>query len=558
MIAKLFQTFTFLNDEIRSLHKAAYVLSAFAFVSILLALLRDRLFAHVFGVGDTLDVYYAAFRIPDLVFITLGSLVSVFVVIPALTRAKHEHTDHALARTLLLATGVLFLGTSIALFFAVPFMLPYVFPEIFGRGLGSELVLLTRILLLQPFFLGISNLAASCVQMYGRYALFALAPVLYNIGIIAGVLFFYQLFGIAGLGVGVVFGAMLHFFVQAPFFFAHGLSGKLSFVPLREIYAIALQSIPRTLSLTFGALAVLALTSYASTLHAGAVTLFMFAFNLSAAPLSLIGASYSVAAFPTLSALYQKNQYAEFKEHILIAGRHILFWSLPIISLCVVLRAHIVRAILGTGAFSWSDTRIAAATFALFVLSLAAQGIMLLFVRGYYATERTIVPLVVTACTAVGSVVFGMLLASLYEREGIMYYFIQDLLRLSTTDDASVALLALGMSIAYTIGAIALVLIFSRTFSGVSRELGKAFRDGFVGAVFAGTGAYAVLTLFRHVYSLDSFLQIVFQGSVATLAGLCTAGAVLFLIGNREVREIWLTFRGRFVRVRIRGAEEVL
>lgn len=558
MIAKFFQSLTFLTDEIRSLHKAAYVLSAFAFLSIVLALLRDRLFAHVFGVGETLDVYYAAFRIPDLVFITLGSLVSVFVVIPALTRAKQDGKDHALARTLFAVTGVLFLTVSTALFFLVPYILPHLFAELYARGLEHDLVLLTRILLLQPFFLGISNLAASCVQMYGRYALFALAPVLYNIGIIAGVLFFYQLFGVAGLGVGVVFGALLHFLVQAPFFFAHGLSGKMTFVPFREVYDIALRSVPRTLSLTFSTLSLLVLTAYASTLHSGAVTLFILAFNLSAAPLSLIGASYSVAAFPTLSALYQKNQYAEFKEHILIAARHIIFWSLPIIALCVILRAHIVRAILGTGAFSWSDTRITAATFALFILSLAAQGIILLFVRGYYAAERTVTPLVVTAFTALGSVVFGVLLASLYEKEGIMYYFLQDLLRLSTTDDASVALLALGMSIAYTIGALALVLIFGRTFTGVTRELGKAFRDGFVGAVFAGTGAYGVLTLFKHVYSLDSFVQIVLQGGVATIAGLISAAAVLYLIGNREVREIWLTFHGRFVRVKLRGAEEVL
>jgi putative peptidoglycan lipid II flippase len=443
-----------------------------------------------------------------------------------------------------------------ALFFALPSILPLLYPDLFTAGRGDELILLSRIVLLQPVILGVSNLAASCVQMYGRYSIFALSPVLYNVGIIIGAALFYPIWGIVGLGGGVILGAVLHLAIQAPFFFVHGLSGKMTFVSFKEVWVIARQSLPRTLSLSFSSLTILALTAYASTLYSGAITLFMFAMNLAAAPLSLIGASYSVAAFPTLSSLYQKNQYSEFRDHILIAARHILFWSMPLTSLCIVLRAHIVRAILGTGAFGWSDTRIAAATFAAIILSLAAQSIILLFVRGYYASERTRLPLIITALTAFASVTLGVGLARIYDTDGFLYYFIQDLLRLADSDNASIALLGLGMSIGNILGAATLVYIFGRTFTGVTREVAKAFRDGFVGAVFAGAGAYSTLVFFKHVYSLDSFAQIVFQGGTAALGGVITALLVLYGINNREVREIWSALHGKYQNVRIRGVED--
>lgn len=565
MIQKFFNSFVQLSQDVRTIHQTAYVLSAFTLLSILLALLRDRLFAHTFGAGVTLDLYNAAFRLPDLLFIALGSLVSVFVVIPALTSLKEtgeKGEDRSLSRSLFFTSGILYIIAGTGLYILLPYILPYLYPDLYAAGHGAELVQLTEVLLLQPFLLGLSNLAASCVQMYGRFTLFALAPVLYNIGIIAGVYLFYPQHGVVGLAWGVVFGALLHFGIQAPFFVVHGLrvddAKEKLFAPLREVGRVMAFSIPRTLSLSFTSLSFMALIAYASHLAQGSISLFTFAFNLQAAPLSLIGASYSVAAFPTLSRLYKQNEHEEFISHMLAAGRHILFWSLPLMAMCIVLRAHIVRAILGTGLFTWADTRIAAATFALFILSLAAQGITLLFVRGYYAAEKTLVPLIVTALTAGLSVVTAIGLTSLYTRGTFMTFFLHDLLRLAPNDNASIALLALGVSIANIVGAGILVTIFSYSFPGVGREMAQAFRDGFVGAVFAGFGAYLATLGFAQVYGLTSLLEILFQGFVAGVAGITLSSLVLFLIGNREVREVYAALHGhasRLGRIRVRGVE---
>jgi putative peptidoglycan lipid II flippase len=326
MIARFFSSFIALTESVRTLHQTAYVLSAFTLVSIVLALARDRIFAHTFGAGSTLDIYNAAFRVPDLLFIILGSMVSVFVVIPALTAAKEDGEDRVLARTLFAFSGALYVCASVVVWLALPYVLPRLYPTLFAHGDGAELLTLTRILLAQPFLLGLSNLAASCVQMYGRYMLFALAPVLYNIGIIFGALVLYPHMGLSGLGWGVVLGAALHFGVQAPFFFVHGLARsereRHFFASARTVGSLMLSSVPRTLSLSFSSLSFLTVVGYASTLKVGSLALFTFACNLQAAPLALIGASYSVAAFPTLSRLYKENNYAEFTEHLLIASRH--------------------------------------------------------------------------------------------------------------------------------------------------------------------------------------------------------------------------------------------
>ena len=97
---------------------------------------------------------------------------------------------------------------------------------------------------------------------------------------------------------------------------------------------------------------------------AGSVAIFQFALNLQSVPLAIIGMSYSVAAFPVLADLFAKKEQTAFNHHVLTAFRHIIFWSLPIIALVIVLRAQIVRVVLGSGAFDWADTRLTAAVLA--------------------------------------------------------------------------------------------------------------------------------------------------------------------------------------------------
>ena len=124
-------------------------------------------------------------------------------------------------------------------------------------------------------------------------------------------------------------------------------------------------------------------------------------------PLAIVGASYSLAAFPTLAGLWTKGDTRTFVSTLSTAMRHIFFWSVPALVLFVVLRAQIVRTVLGSGAFDWSDTRLTAASLALFAVSVVAQSAILLLTRAYYAAGKTRAPLfiafggaLITVCSA--------------------------------------------------------------------------------------------------------------------------------------------------------------
>jgi putative peptidoglycan lipid II flippase len=226
-------------------------------------------------------------------------------------------------------------------------------------------------LLLQPILLGISNLFANLTQLRHRFLLYSVSPLLYNLGIIFGIVAFYPQMGLPGLGWGVILGAALHAAVQAPFFFREKVERTLPFKETLKILSeVLILSVPRTLSLAAGQFTLLCLVALASLLTVGSISVFTFASNLQAVPLTIIGVSYSVAAFPTLARFFQGGRHTEFVAHIEGALRHIIFWSIPATVLIIVLRAHLVRAVLGAGAFDWSATRLTAAALALFVISL--------------------------------------------------------------------------------------------------------------------------------------------------------------------------------------------
>ena len=211
--------FSFIGQEIRGLHEAAYLLGAFALLSLILALVRDKLLAYTFGAGHALDVYYAAFRIPDLIFATVGSLVSASILLPYFIDRFESSKEKGQVFTdgIFTVFFSLMAIVSAIVFFLAPYLVPIALPGFAHDPALPQLVLSMRIMLLSPFFLGLSNLLSSLTQMHHRFLVYAASPVVYNAGIILGVLVGYPLFGIPGMALGVVGGAFLHMAIQIPF-----------------------------------------------------------------------------------------------------------------------------------------------------------------------------------------------------------------------------------------------------------------------------------------------------------------------------------------------------
>jgi len=538
-----------MGGSISGLHEAAYLLGLFALLSQLLALVRDRLLASSFGAGPLLDVYYASFRIPDIIFVSVASLVSVYILIPFLVEksAQSKKAEQDFITSVFSVFTGMVLVVSTVVFLSVPFLTRILFPGLVESVYYEELIMLTRILLLQPIFLGLSNLFGSITQTRQRFLLYASSPLLYNAGIIGGILFLYPLFGIAGLAVGVVIGAFLHLMIQLPFIFSEGFTLRITFKPLwYDIKKVALLSLPRTLALSANQISLLVLLGFASLLASGSITVFNFAFNLQSVPLAIIGVSYSVAAFPTLARLFTNGQRELFVAQMITAARHIIFWSLPAVVLFIVLRAQIVRVILGAGEFGWSETRLVAASLALFSVSIVAQGLTLLFVRGYYAAGNTRTPLLINVTSAVGIVFFAWLFLHIFNTVPTFRFFMEELLRVNGIAGTEVLMLPLGYSLASILGMVAFWILFQRDFSRFWSSLWRTILHSLFASLSAGFVAYHLLNFFDNIFDVNTFIGIFLQGLLSGVGGSIVGILLLLLVGNKEISEISHSLRHKF------------
>jgi putative peptidoglycan lipid II flippase len=251
-----------------------------------------------------------------------------------------------------------------------PQFLFIIYPTFKNTIYAGQFVFLTRILLIQPILLGLSGIISSVTQLHRRFVLFALSPVLYNIGIIIGSVFLYPIFGLPGIGYGVIIGAIAYVSIHLPIVAQAGLFPQLKIPSPKIMWSVVKDSVPRSMALGMSSATTLALLSIASRNGTGGISIFTLANNLESVPLALVASSYVTAAFPVMAEQVNKNMMAEYKATITAAGRHIIFWSAVITVLTIVLRAHIVRIVLGSGAFNWDDTRITAAVLAILVLGL--------------------------------------------------------------------------------------------------------------------------------------------------------------------------------------------
>ncbi len=537
-------------SEIRGLHQAAYLLAFFAFGSQMLALVRDRLLAYTFGAGGELDLYYTAFRIPDILFALFASVLSVYVLLPFVTRARAESGNAAGAEVLgQMFTLFLFVYTGVVLVLLViaPYLVSILFPGFADQS--ETLVQLVRILLLQPLFLGISSLFGVVTQLSQRFVLYAISPLVYNIGIIFGITLLYPVFGVTGLAIGVVCGAFGHMIIQWPLVRNNELSfGFVKQIRWKFIQEVLLFALPRAITLSIHQVVLLVFISLATLMSIGSVSVFQFAFNLQSVPLAIIGMSYSVAAFPVLADLFARQEREAFCRHVLSALRHIMFWSLPIIALVIVLRAQIVRVVLGSGEFSWNDTRLTAAILALFVISLLAQSLMLLLVRAFYAGGNTRTPLIIAVGSAAVSVMSAYGLIALYETSTWLQGTISSVFRLQDVNGTEVLLLALAFVIGTLLEA-ALLLIFAAVQFGLrSYSLARQFFEATLAAFVAGISAYIALIFVVDGINQETFIGIMLQGLVAGIFGVVGALVTYFALGSGELSEIYRSFRSRLLK----------
>jgi len=556
MVKKFFQL---LHKEIGGLHEAAYLLAVFALASQVLGIVRDRFLASMFGAGRELDIYYAAFRIPDFIFVTVASLVSISVLVPFLSlrleRDKNEareFIDHTFS-----FFSILIAAVSIGAFILMPVISPKIFSGFTDPSDMERLILLSRMLLLSPILLGISNFFASITQLHKRFFVYALAPVLYNAGIIIGIVALAPIYGNIGIVYGVILGAALHCLIQIPFIIKEELFPTFRFpIRLDRIRDVVALSIPRTLALAVSHIAVLVLVGFASFMAEGSISVFNFSWNLQSVPLTIIGMSYSLAAFPVLSSFFARGERDKFLGEMIVAARHIIFWSMPLTALFIVLRAQVVRTILGASQnFDWNDTRLTAAALALFTISVLAQGIVLLFVRGFYASGNTKTPLYANLFSAGAIIVASVWFSAVFASSEFFRGFIESLLRVEGISGTEVLVLPLAYSVGMILNAVIIWILFERAFGGFSRPVLATLYHSIAASVVMGVASYIGLNIFDGVFDLSTVIGVFLQGFCAGIVGIAVGILMLKLLGNQEISEVLETLHRKIWRVKVVGPD---
>ncbi len=543
------------SREYGNVNQAALLLGSFAFLSQILGLFRDRSFAHFIGPSTTLDAYYAAFRIPDFIFISIASLVSITVLIPFLlskmsgdevTKEARKFLDDVFTTFLLAMVCV-----SLLAFILMPYLTSHTAPG-FSPEIRQNVIDLSRIMLLSPIFLGLSSLFGSITQLFRKFLIYALSPVFYNLGIIIGVLFLFPIWGVKGLAFGVVLGSLMHLCIQVLASIESGFAPRFSWSPdLNEVKRVVMVSLPRTLGLSFNNIALIAIVAFASYLKGGSISIFSLSLSLQSVPLGIIGLSYAVAAFPTLTKSYAKGEIKEFEEHLRFAARQIIFWSLPVTFLFIVLRAQIVRVILGSGSFSWENTRLVAASLAVFSISIVAQGLIALFARAYYARGDTRRPLLINFLASASIILFTFAFLHVFKSQPQFLYFIESLLKVSDIPGTEVLMLPLAYSLGTIINFALLWFFIKRDFMHGEHFISRTFFQSLSASFIIGAVAYLSLNILSPIFGTTTFWGIFLQGFISAIVGSLAGALVLYLLKNEELRDLVETLRTKFWHVKV-------
>jgi putative peptidoglycan lipid II flippase len=400
-------------EQTFSLSKAASIIGVLTLVSRLAGLVRDRLFASHFGAGDILDAYYAAFRVPDFIFnlLILGTLSAAFIPVFTEWYAKDKQKANQIANTIL-NIAILAMGTICVflLIFSSPLvhLLFHKFPD---EKLAQTLTL-TRIFLLSPIIFTASSIFGSILNSQKRFLVANLAPIFYNIGIIFGLLFLYPVFGMKGLGFGVIIGALLHLIIQAAEAMRLGYSwtGVFNFRD-EAVRKIGKLFLPRIFGLDTSQISLLIGSIIGSFLTSGAIAILNLANNLQAVPLGIFAISIATAAFPLLSEQFAEGKNDEFARTLASTAGQILFFIIPLSILMLLFRAHIVRLVYGAGKFNWENTIATFNAFGIFSISLFAQALLPLFSRAFYARHNTKTPVIVGLLSLVLNISLSYFLA---------------------------------------------------------------------------------------------------------------------------------------------------
>lgn len=380
------------------IRKGASLLSILTLASYVTGLARDMLLARLLGAGPVLDIYNAAFAVPDVllnIFIA-GALSAAFIpVFSELLARKQTEEANQLASAMLTWAPLTMGAIASGAFVAMPWLAPLVAPG-FSLADQSTLVEVSRLMLLSPIIFALSNTLGSMLVAYDRFIAYGLSPILYNLGIIGGIWLAIDM-GPAGLALGTIIGASLHLLSRLIAVARSGFTPTTTIshatVHLKRVGRLML---PRMAGQPIEQLTFLLFTNIASGLGAGSIAILSFARNFQSVPVALFGISMSTAIFGSLSRLWATGDRNGFRRTLREAFPPLIGITLLSTLFYILFSGIVVSVFLGSGRFDAAAIATTSSLLAWFALAIPAESCIHLFVRGFYAIHDTWTPILIS------------------------------------------------------------------------------------------------------------------------------------------------------------------
>ena len=522
--------------------RAAAFLMIVQVLSRILGYLRDVLLLNMFGQGYATDAYNAAFSIPDFLYtVLIGGAISC-AFIPVFSSYIAQKNEEAAWRTCSIFTSwaLMFLvAFEIAAFLFAPGLMRLLTD--FGAGQLALPVFLTRLTLIQCFFMALSAISTGVLQSYQHFTWPALGALFYNIAIIFGGIFLcgpiearWPGYGVAGFSVGVVVGSVITLLVQVPMLKKVGFRWFFSLDThdpgLRQLIKLI---IPVLIGLSVAQINLFVTQKLATGLEPGVYTALRTANRFMQLPLGIFATAIATAIFPTMTAQAAVNEMDEMKQSLSLGVRTTLLVILPSAVGLALLARPVIRLLFEfSGNFTAADTRIAATALVFYAIGLAGYAATQILIRGFYAIKNTVLPVSISIAAIVINIVFSLLLV------GPLDY--------------------IGLALAYSIAGLAqcgLLVVFLR------RKIGRIDLRRIAGSVLRALIACAVMAagIVLVLWGSNQLLDIgnkLFQLLQVGLA--CLAGVGLFLLAARRMKmpemELVMELFGKRLRRRKKAA----
>ena len=374
---------------------ASLILALAAVASRALGWIRLLVIGSQFGASRELDAYFAAFLIPDAIFqlVVAGALFTALVPVFASYRARDQDEEAwRLASSVVNILVITLAGLALLMAIFAPAIVPLIAPG-FDAPTTELTIRMTRIMLLSPIFIGIGAVASGILNTYDRFAIPAIAPLVYNLAIILAAAFVVPFLGVEALALGVAVGSLAHLLIQLPSLARIGQRYDLVIAWRHPgVRQVAWLMAPRTLGLAAGQLNFVVSTVLASGLREGSVSAYNYAFQLAQIPVGIVGVSIAVALFPTLSRDAALGRVSEIRRQVAGSLRIIFFIAAPLTAIMIVLAGPLTAVFFQYGLFDQRSADRTAGALVFFAIGLAAHSAVHVLTRAFYAMHETRIP----------------------------------------------------------------------------------------------------------------------------------------------------------------------